>query len=962
VTASTRDLYLDLLVKTLANTVYGDSAIGAYLAPWVTPEEPAEFNAKLRETGLDWPQVAHTMVGVRRLENLRRLAQTAIDTNIPGDFIEAGVWRGGCCILLRGVLKANGITDRKVYAADSFGGMPPPSPRFVEDTGHDYSAIKALAVTQDEVRSNFARYDLLDDQVVFVEGLFQDTLTRLDAGPFAILRIDGDLYESTLVALETLYPKLSPGGFVIIDDYGGTPPCRQAVEDYRAGLGIDAPLTVIDWSGVFWQKPLHEEHRPRPERTTSADAAVQPETGPEATRPDAAGLSAGDAPVARRRPALSLVVVVYNIPREAPRTLLSLSASYQRHIDPADYEVIVVDNGSNPPFDPAILRSLSGNFRLLRIDPAPPSPAYAINRGIGAALGEVVGVMIDGARMVSPGLLHFALAGARLYDKAVVAAPGWYLGADYQNCSVPGGYDHAQEDALLQSINWPEDGYRLFEISTLDQSSIYGWLGPLGEASCLFLRREVWDELGGWEERFDVAGGGLLNLDTYLRAIELPEAQSVSLLGEGTFHQLHGGVATNSPLDRFIANFGVWHGQYERIRGHAFRAAVPKSPPTYLGTLPRPALLHALRDVLHPVPVLPPLLGKDFDPELWSLGPVVPGSNPVAAALIELAHKELRAGRWSAAAGVARLTRQRFPEEPEPQRLLTLTPAWLPPHDTPPFWIKDRERYFLALGEAHRILGEPEEAEANHRAALKIKPDLPDAHIALAYLRMPGTLYWEWIARLYAALMPSTVIEIGVFEGATLSRVPPPCIAIGIDPQPNIKCKFRTETHIFTETSDAFFARQGPATLLGNKPLGAGFIDGLHHFEQALRDFINLEAYCGPRSLILVHDTVPLDEVTQRRTPATTFNTGDVWKLVLCLKELRPDLEIFTIATAWSGLTLITGLDPSSRVLKDGYDGAVSKFMALPFSAIEDCMEASLNMVANDWTVVETRLKASGVL
>jgi methyltransferase family protein len=150
--------------------------------------------------------------------------------------------------------------------------------------------------------------------------------------------------------------------------------------------------------------------------------------------------------------------------------------------------------------------------------------------------------------------------------------------------------------------------------------------------------------------------------------------------------------------------------------------------------------------------------------------------------------------------------------------------------------------------------------------------------------------------------------------------------------------------------------------LLGNKPLGVGFIDGLHIYEQALRDFTNLEAYCGPKSVILLHDTVPLDEPTQRRTCETTFHTGDVWKLVLCLKELRPDLDIFTIATAWTGLTVISGLDPSSRVLKEGYDGAVARFMDLPFSTIEDRMEASLNMVPNDWSVVETRLKGRGVL
>jgi hypothetical protein len=141
-----------------------------------------------------------------------------------------------------------------------------------------------------------------------------------------------------------------------------------------------------------------------------------------------------------------------------------------------------------------------------------------------------------------------------------------------------------------------------------------------------------------------------------------------------------------------------------------------------------------------------------------------------------------------------------------------------------------------------------------------------------------------------------------------------------------------------------------------------GFIDGLHLFEQALRDFINLESYCGPKSVIMLHDTVPLDEPTQRRTCETAFHTGDVWKVVLCLKEFRPDLDIFTIAAPWTGLTVVTGLDPSSRILKENYEKAVAKFIDLPFATIEGRMEESLNMVPNDWNLVEARLKARGVL
>ena len=245
---SQRELYLDLLVKVLTNTIYRDAAMDA---------GHTGFQTKLREEGRDWPSVAHTMAGVQRLNNLRELAQRVIDEEIPGDFIEAGVWRGGCCILMRGILTANGINDRKVYLADSFAGLPAPNPQdYPHDAGLNLHVHSELAVSVDQVKQNFSSYGLLDDQVVFVKGFFQETLPSLQASPFALIRIDGDLYESTYVALEALYSKLSPGGFIIIDDYGAMPACRASVSDYRARLGIEAPIHTIDWTGVWWQKPL----------------------------------------------------------------------------------------------------------------------------------------------------------------------------------------------------------------------------------------------------------------------------------------------------------------------------------------------------------------------------------------------------------------------------------------------------------------------------------------------------------------------------------------------------------------------------------------------------------------------------------------------------------------------------------------------------------------------------------
>ncbi len=242
-----RQLYLDLLIKILVNTIYQD--------PSIHPHNTGPFQMKLRSEGHDWPSAAHTMVGLLRLENVRELTQRVIDENIPGHFIETGVWRGGCCILMRGVLAANGIEDRKVYAADSFEGLPPPDPaQYPHDEGWNLDKYAQLAVSLEEVRENFARYGFLDDQVVFLKGLFRDTLPSLDVAPFALIRLDGDLYESVWLSLETLYPKLSPGGFVIIDDVNFLPPCKQAVSDYRSRMGITAPMHKVDWSASWWRK------------------------------------------------------------------------------------------------------------------------------------------------------------------------------------------------------------------------------------------------------------------------------------------------------------------------------------------------------------------------------------------------------------------------------------------------------------------------------------------------------------------------------------------------------------------------------------------------------------------------------------------------------------------------------------------------------------------------------------
>ena len=266
------DLYLDLMAKVL--TRYGFEGRNTSVMPagdsyeshlWqllqnampgrrVRMVEPGQFDPDLRRDGRDWPADAETMVGLERLTNIRSCIEQVLADDVPGDLIETGVWRGGSCIYMRAVLRAHGDTQRTVWVADSFQGLPPSDGRFDADIGDDHHTYSELAISADEVRDNFRRYDLLDDGVKFLEGWFADTLPSAPIEKLALLRIDGDMYASTMDALEALYDKVAPGGFVIVDDYGAVPACAEAVEDFRKERGITDELVEIDWTGQYWRK------------------------------------------------------------------------------------------------------------------------------------------------------------------------------------------------------------------------------------------------------------------------------------------------------------------------------------------------------------------------------------------------------------------------------------------------------------------------------------------------------------------------------------------------------------------------------------------------------------------------------------------------------------------------------------------------------------------------------------
>lgn len=242
-------LYLDLLARALTRYGFEDQGIDP------PTRELGPLDLDRRRDGSDWPIHAETMVGMARLANLRTLLETILADGVPGDVIETGVWRGGASIFMRGVLAAHGDSNRTVWVADSFEGLPPPDPdAYPADEGDILHSIDFLAVGLDEVKANFERYGLLDEQVRFLQGWFRDTLPTAPVERLSLMRLDGDMYESTMVALESLYPKLSVGGFVVIDDYGAIEACRQAVEEFRAAQGITAPVTWIDWTGVYWRR------------------------------------------------------------------------------------------------------------------------------------------------------------------------------------------------------------------------------------------------------------------------------------------------------------------------------------------------------------------------------------------------------------------------------------------------------------------------------------------------------------------------------------------------------------------------------------------------------------------------------------------------------------------------------------------------------------------------------------
>lgn len=539
------------------------------------------------------PEAEKTQGEVSYLEVLGRLHQVLN----PSLYLEIGVRRGASLRLAKG--KAIGVdpdVDLTEALSDQVQLFRETSDTFFDTrasavltAGIDFAFIDGMHWFEYALRDfmNIERY-ANPGAVVVIDDIFpnhplqatRERQTRAWTGDVWKLHACLKQYrpDLTLVAFNTaptgllLVTGLDPKNRVLWNQY------NPIVRHFRSAECAEPPSSVLQRQearspndSTFWdtlqrlRSPLSTAVPPASPQSPSLGAIASPV-------PKSASPLPG-------HPQVSLVVISYNMARELPRTIRSLSPLMQRGVKADDYEIILVDNGSTTPPNLEANQDWQAPVRYFERPNPTVSPVPAINQGLKLARSNLCGVMIDGARLASPGLIAAAIQASRLHPRPVIATLGFHLGPEVQMTSVQKGYDQATEDRLLEQQDWMADGYRLFDISVFAGSSSGGWFAPIAESNALFMPQALWQELGGYDERFVAPGGGLANLDLYARACALPDSQLIILLGEGTFHQVHGGVATNASRSRW----DEFHDEYQKIRGCPFQ--IPQVTPLYIGQL-----------------------------------------------------------------------------------------------------------------------------------------------------------------------------------------------------------------------------------------------------------------------------------------------------------------------------------------------------------------------------------------
>ena len=485
------------------------------------------------------------------LDRLHRHLDRVWDQRVGGGIATCGAGQGGEALFLAAFLEAHDQDPRPTLRR----------PLWVLDRFRRSAGDADLNV----VRDRLARFGLLGDRVRLLQGDPDAAAAELAERQLAVLHLGPGLGADAAGVLEVLYPRVTPGGAVVAET--ADPATAEAIETYRRRHGLTGPLERDGDGGLVWWK----------EEAVGTPAVTGPASRPGASRAPMVR------PLGMLPPDLSVIVAVHNMRREACRSLLSLTRRYQQLPDGMRYEVVVVENGSDPGerLGAEAVESLGRPFRYIDMgDDATPSPVAAMNRGLAESRGRAVALMVDGAHVLTPGVLRHGLAGLDAYAPAIVATQAWYVGPGQQGDVMRAGYDRAVEDALFSQIGWPAHGYKLFEIGHFVGDR--DWFDGLWESNCLFAPRSLLEQVGGFDEAFAMPGGGYCNLDLYERLASSPGVRVVSILGEGSFHQLHGGTTTNQadPLER-RARIRSYVDHYTQVRGRPFMG--PEKPIHYVG-------------------------------------------------------------------------------------------------------------------------------------------------------------------------------------------------------------------------------------------------------------------------------------------------------------------------------------------------------------------------------------------
>ena len=471
----------------------------------------------------------YTDMGRPATDHLQRTIGDLTD-DVPGDLVECGVGRGGGGIFMRACLDAYGLADRAIWAADPYHVQPPGDQPEPSSDSPTIAQLERFRADLNQVRDGYDRFGLLDERVRFLQGPFDQSLVDAQIEEIAVLRIGAGI-EDLRTVLERLVPKVVEGGTVVVEGVG-EPPMEKRLAAVRSDLDITDELERVDWNTVAWTVGPGRRSERSSDEPTSSDVLHRVALAP--SPPDGELLD------------LSVVVIFYDMRREAARTLRSLSRSYQRGIEDLRYEVIVIDNGSpqGGELDADDVASYGPEFRLVSLgDEAAPSPTAALNLGVSQSRGAAVALMIDGAHVLTPGVLRLGLSAMETYEPAIVATQQWYVGPGQQGDAQQAGYDQAKEDFLFKQIRWPVDGYRLFEIGHFIGDR--DWFDGIVESNCLFAPRWLLEQAGAFDDSFAMPGGGYANLDLFERLGAHPGVKAASILGEGSFHQFHGGTTTN---------------------------------------------------------------------------------------------------------------------------------------------------------------------------------------------------------------------------------------------------------------------------------------------------------------------------------------------------------------------------------------------------------------------------------